>query len=76
MAGGSAAGAEHCAYVANKSASAGRCGNAAAEDGFVREFLAAVVSRGVVTILVDDVAGEIDAGEDAFASRVGEESGV
>ena len=47
-------------------------GNAAGEDCFVGEVLAAVIGLRVFSVLVDYVAGEVDAGEEALAAGVGE----
>jgi len=49
--------------------------DAAGEDLLVGD-IGAVVGLGVFLVLVDDVAGEVDSGEDAFGAGVGEEGGV
>ncbi len=51
-------------------------GNSAGEDGLIGDVLAAVVGLGVVSVLMNDVASEIEACEDALAAGVGEEGGV
>ena len=50
-------------------------GNAAGEDGLEGEVLAVVVA-GVVGVLVDYIAGEVDACEEALAAGVGEDGRV
>ena len=52
----------------NKRASGGGCGNFPAENGLVGEVLPAVVGGGVVAILINDVAGEVNTCEDAFVA--------
>ena len=47
----------------------------AGEDIAVVDVLA-VIGGGVVLVLIDVVAGQIEAGEEAFAARVGEELGI
>ena len=45
------------------------------QDGLVGD-IAAIVSGGVFGVLVDYVAGKVDAGKDPFVAGVGEEGGV
>jgi len=52
-----------------------RCGNATGEDFLVGDILA-VIGLGVVEVLVDHVAIEVDAGEEALVTGVGEEACV
>ena len=52
-----------------------RCGNATGEDFLVGDILA-VIGLGVVEVLVDHVAIEVDAGEEALVAGVGEEACV
>ena len=67
---------EELADGADKVAGVGRRGDSAGENCLIGDIAAAVVGAGVVLVLVDYVSGEVDAGEDALAARVGEEAGV
>ena len=62
-----AAGVEHLVDGADEVLRARLGGDAAGEDLLVGD-IAAVVGGGVIGVLMDYVAGEVDAGEDAFAA--------
>lgn len=66
---------EVAAHGVDKRPCADRDTDAAVENLLIGDVLA-VVLFGIATVLVDDVTGEINACEDALATRVGEEAGV
>ena len=60
---------------ADKVDRAWRCTNAARKDSLVGDIVA-VIGLGVVDVLVDDVAVEVDSGEESLVPGVGEEAGI
>lgn len=65
------AGAEELGDRLDEVAAGERGLDAAAEDGLEGNVFA-VVGAGIVLVLIDNVAGEVDASEEALAARVGE----
>lgn len=68
-------GVEELVYCADETHGGGVWGNAAFQNFLVGD-VCAVVGGGVFLVLVDDIAREVDAGEDTLVAGVGEETGV